>query len=457
MEVAAILDLVLKVPQAARETAGTGSSKASSSPSKDFAAMLAERREGTQSARPSQDEETASKPAKPDPDAADHIADEPSPDDSGEAIKEAVVAEAAIAPCANTPTSAPTPAPVPLASETQSGDTPAAPVQLTDTVLEAAATQPVSAETSAPLVTAVDDPAPQTTNVAVSLAALEEAVAAVLADESAATPTVQDDGARFAKVLMQLAEGKAGSSANAPEENLVVAASVSANTDEAEFVTWLKSQGFDVETPPEPVKAESPPATISDRVRPSVADKKAAAPDAQTAAGIAPVQDASVSGTSTVAASAGPAREQATLAILDQVALRGVRYLVSQQEKTVSIHLVPPSLGELRIEVTAAQDGMHVRLMSSNPAVRETLEGQLAGLQESLARNGIEVAKVSVIQNMAGYAANQQFSQSSGTANYSPVPVPRAAFASLQAGAESSVAPIQSKVSLHEGALNVYV
>ncbi len=85
--------------------------------------------------------------------------------------------------------------------------------------------------------------------------------------------------------------------------------------------------------------------------------------------------------------------------------VRNVRYLISQGGKTMTVRLVPESLGEMRIEVHAQGDELSVRLISANPAVRDIIESQLPGLREALARGGIDALKVEV--GAQGFGAKQ--------------------------------------------------
>jgi hypothetical protein len=90
-------------------------------------------------------------------------------------------------------------------------------------------------------------------------------------------------------------------------------------------------------------------------------------------------------GTSSAASNSAPPTEiRATLETVDVHTLRNVRYLLAQGGKTISIRLVPESLGEMHIEVHTRGDEMVVRLASANPAVREALESQIPSLRQAL-------------------------------------------------------------------------
>jgi flagellar hook-length control protein FliK len=93
-------------------------------------------------------------------------------------------------------------------------------------------------------------------------------------------------------------------------------------------------------------------------------------------------------------AAAGPVRP--TLENLGEFAVKSVRYLTSQETRTLVVRLEPESLGELRLDVTSSESALSVRLAAANPMVREALEGQLHVLREALSREGMAPPKVSV-------------------------------------------------------------
>jgi len=95
-----------------------------------------------------------------------------------------------------------------------------------------------------------------------------------------------------------------------------------------------------------------------------------------------------------------PART--TLNTLADDTIKSVRYLVSKGDRTMRLRLIPEHLGEVRIELRTRGDEMSIRLVSARSPVREALEGQLHGLREALARDGIEVGRVNVSANLSG-------------------------------------------------------
>ena len=86
---------------------------------------------------------------------------------------------------------------------------------------------------------------------------------------------------------------------------------------------------------------------------------------------------------------------------LRDATVRSVQYLVGHGEQSLRVRLVPASLGELHVMVTTSDDGgLNVQLSSAHHAVRETLDGQLSGLRDALARDGIEVGRITVSPHM---------------------------------------------------------
>ncbi len=150
------------------------------------------------------------------------------------------------------------------------------------------------------------------------------------------------------------------------------------------------------------------------------------------------------------------AAEHISATMLQEVAVKGVRYLIGAQDKTIAVRLVPPSLGELHIEVTTTGDALRVRLFSANPVVREALESHLQALRDTFVANNIDVKNISVLSGMAGQTsghpfANPQFTDVTGNA----VPHTMAAALRPAASAEKDVSMAYSPP--HDGALNVLV
>ncbi len=76
--------------------------------------------------------------------------------------------------------------------------------------------------------------------------------------------------------------------------------------------------------------------------------------------------------------------------------VRSVRYLSGRTEETVTVRLVPRSLGELHVSIRTAAEGLEVVLTAAGSVARDRLEGQLVGLRDALAREGLDVTRVTV-------------------------------------------------------------
>ena len=142
--------------------------------------------------------------------------------------------------------------------------------------------------------------------------------------------------------------------------------------------------------------------------------------------------------------------ERVGLEIIRDFTVRSVRYLVTRGGRTLTVRLVPESLGELHLEVTSAKEGLFVRLVSANPAVREFLSEGLHNLRVALAESGVKVADVLVTADMAsGHpAAEGRTPEWAGPARSSGPADPR-----LDGPAEAGLA--HNTTSPHEGTLNV--
>lgn len=102
------------------------------------------------------------------------------------------------------------------------------------------------------------------------------------------------------------------------------------------------------------------------------------------------------------AQTAGEAVEYAAtrgLALRDSMAdlaVKSVRYLVSEGEKSLRVRLVPESLGEVRVEIVSVRDELHLRLVSGNASVRDAMEHGADMLRNALARDGVNIVRVTV-------------------------------------------------------------
>ena len=177
---------------------------------------------------------------------------------------------------------------------------------------------------------------------------------------------------------------------------------------------WLQVSGFPVPGSPEGEAAQELVPTEGGSGAPpqdaggNGAKSLKALADVRPLTTVTPVEGDSEAKIFPVAAS-GAARGQPKLVGLEEFAVRSVRYLVLRGERTITVRLVPESLGEVRFEVHTAGDALNVRLFSPNPAVREALEGQLPWLRESLVRNGIDVARMEVAPELLPGDASQNY------------------------------------------------
>lgn len=81
--------------------------------------------------------------------------------------------------------------------------------------------------------------------------------------------------------------------------------------------------------------------------------------------------------------------------LLRQVAEK-VNLFRPKEGQSVRIQLEPPSLGSLRVEVSVLDKGVHADIITSQPLVRDLLEGNQRFLRESLAEFGLKVDHFSV-------------------------------------------------------------
>ncbi|MBI5095111.1 MAG: flagellar hook-length control protein FliK [Candidatus Hydrogenedentes bacterium] len=150
------------------------------------------------------------------------------------------------------------------------------------------------------------------------------------------------------------------------------------------------------------------------------------------------------------------AAERPTLETIRDFTVKSVRYMVANGEKTISVRLVPESLGELRLEVTSNDNSVTVRMASANPAVREALQGQIHGLREALSRDGITVAQATVSAQMSSDHASKGFAGRQ-TPYFSQGVTPPWRSGDLPgAGTERWISE-QPKVRAHAGVLNLFV
>ena len=182
-------------------------------------------------------------------------------------------------------------------------------------------------------------------------------------------------------------------------------------------------------------------------------EKDAQGSDPRIIVSVAQGQDTLAPKQAPVAASQAP--EQVTLALVDKLALQSVRYLISHGEKTITVQLVPPSLGELRIEISTVKDTLNVSLISGNSAVRDVLQGHAPALREALARVGIEVVHVAVLPTLAGHAAAGQNAGHAPPDFQRMTSAVRASF--TKAESETGLKALYTRIAPHDGTLNLFV
>ena len=147
--------------------------------------------------------------------------------------------------------------------------------------------------------------------------------------------------------------------------------------------------------------------------------------------------------------------ERTPIQALPEQALRGVRLLTGNGEQTMHIRLVPESLGEVRLEVTAANGDVTVKLVSANSAVREILQTHAPSLQTAIAQDHTGTVRVTVASEVSpqtwlssnahrhnGQQGDPQQPRPMSTATYS---VPKQALT------------VTRRDAAHTGNLNVYV
>ncbi len=148
--------------------------------------------------------------------------------------------------------------------------------------------------------------------------------------------------------------------------------------------------------------------------------------------------------------------ERPTLQTLQEFTARGVRYLVREGGDTVTVRLVPESLGEVRFDVMRTQDTVSVRLVSGNPTVRSVLESQVHGLRDQLTQDGFTVSQIVVTADAA--SSNSQ-SGHFGSSWSDQAPAWRGGDAASTANSsrnQTYETPVR-RSAVHNGALDVFV
>jgi flagellar hook-length control protein FliK len=150
--------------------------------------------------------------------------------------------------------------------------------------------------------------------------------------------------------------------------------------------------------------------------------------------------------------------EPATLGSLGNHAVRGVHYLLSRGESTMTVRLVPASLGEVHFEVHGSGDDIRIRVSSANPTVREAMEQQIPMLRQALAQEGIEVSRVDVTARMS--FGTEQGAHTGGRQTDpqgAPVPGRGPGPPGYSTGGQSGSGTRQQRSTSHAGTLDVFV
>ncbi len=91
----------------------------------------------------------------------------------------------------------------------------------------------------------------------------------------------------------------------------------------------------------------------------------------------------------------------------------------SRDGKSISLRLDPPSLGNVRVDVSIRDGVLHARVSADNPAVNQMLRERAHELQRSLRDLGLEVDQVSVNVQGDGSNTGENFNPSENSSNAS--------------------------------------
>ncbi len=73
-----------------------------------------------------------------------------------------------------------------------------------------------------------------------------------------------------------------------------------------------------------------------------------------------------------------------------------VVWMAGQSQQSAALHLNPPHLGPIEVQLTLSNDQANAVFVADHPAVREAIQSALPQLRESLAQSGIALGNVSV-------------------------------------------------------------
>ena len=141
---------------------------------------------------------------------------------------------------------------------------------------------------------------------------------------------------------------------------------------------------------------------------------------------------------------------------MTQLAVKSVRYLVSEGERALRIRLVPESLGEVRVELVSVRDELHLRLVSGSASVREAMESGSDALRNALAKDGVNLVRVTVSADGAPSQGNSSFAGRGQWADDQPASRYAGPAAQPYRDPETAGAGHAARAAWHEGKLSVY-
>ncbi len=149
-------------------------------------------------------------------------------------------------------------------------------------------------------------------------------------------------------------------------------------------------------------------------------------------------------------------REAAFRDSMTDLAVRSVRYLVAEGERSLRVRLVPESLGEVRVEIVSTRNELHLRFVSNSPSVRDAMESGSEGLRNALLRDGVNVVRVTVTADGGPSQGHGSLTGrghwSDGHTTYRYAGPSHEAYGGSEAAASASL----MRNAYHEGVLSVY-
>lgn len=102
-------------------------------------------------------------------------------------------------------------------------------------------------------------------------------------------------------------------------------------------------------------------------------------------------------GTERLARSAASAQAAKNTDAVVQAATRGISSALMQRGGTITIRLIPETLGALRVQVKIDEGSVSVRLEATNAQAAELLQANAASLRQSLEARGMQVERIQVV------------------------------------------------------------